>query len=72
MNKYKILGSMSAVSKAGKPYTKVSIAEDNNPNWAGVHAFEAFVRSESNVTLKAGDTVTGVVTYVNGGATLNV
>lgn len=71
MNSYKVLGLSSGTTKTGNAYTRVSIVEENNEKWEGVHAFEAFLKGSSE-KLKPGAMVTGVVTYMKGSATLNI
>ena len=71
MKNYKILGVSKGTSKAGKPYTRVSIADESNEKWEGVHAFEAFLRGDSD-KIKPGVTVPGIVSYNDGLCSLNV
>ena len=71
MKNYKILGVTNGVSKTGNAYTRVSIADEHDEKWTGVHAFEAFLKGEIK-DLKPGSNVAGVVSYFNGSATLNV
>lgn len=71
MKSYKVLGLTTGTTKNGNAYTRVSVAEENNEKWEGVHAFEAFLKGSSE-KLKPGVTVNGVVTYLNGSASLNI
>lgn len=70
MKSFKVLGVTHGQSKAGKPYTSLSLAEEKE-GWEGVHAFTAFLKGEA-ADLKPGKDVRGIITYYQGSASLNV